>query len=149
MEHTHEDYLLSDDAERLDVKAVHAFLSEASYWAGGIPFTLVERAIRNSLCVGAYDAAGRQVGFARFISDYVTYCYVCDVYVLEPHRGRGLARQMVGFALRHPQLQDLRRWMLVTRDAQQVYRELGFKPVAYPERHMEISIPDFYRAAAS
>lgn len=147
MQENHKAYTLSTDPARLDVAAVHAFLSQ-SYWAGGISFGLVEQAIANSLCVGAYDPDGRQVGFARFISDYTTYCYVCDVYVLESARGHGLAPAMIGLAMRHPRLQGLRRWGLVTKGAQKVYAEVGFKPVAYPERHMEIVVPDIYRQEA-
>lgn len=147
LDHIYDSYWVSDDPAKLDVRAVHAFLSQ-SYWAGGISLALVERAIRHSLCVGAYDQDSRQVGFARFISDYTTYCYVCDVYVLESDRGRGLTKEMIGLAMRHPQLQGLRRWMLVTKGAQKVYAQAGFKPVAHPERHMEINVLDIYRRAA-
>ena len=146
MQQSHEEYTLSTDAARVDVRAVHAFLTR-SYWAGGIPLETVEQAIANSLCVGAYAQDGRQVGFARFISDYTTYCYVCDVYVLESERGHGLAPAMIALARRHPRLQGLRRWGLVTKGAQKVYAEAGFKPVAHPERHMEINVLDIYRQA--
>jgi GNAT superfamily N-acetyltransferase len=144
LDQIHASYVLSADPARLDVRAIHEFLC-GSYWASGIPRELVERAIVNSLCVGAYAADGRQVGFARFISDYATYCYVCDVYVLESDRGHGLASGMVAFAMKHPRLQGLRRWMLVTKGAQKVYAQAGFKPVAHPERHMEIVVPGIYR----
>ena len=136
-------YTLSDDLARLDLDALHAYLREA-YWSRGLPREVLERAVAGSLCVGVYEAGGAQVGFARFVTDYATFCYVCDVYVLEAHRGRGLARAMLAMALEHPQLQGLRRWMLVTRDAHPLYAACGFTPLAHAERHMEKSRPDFY-----
>lgn len=138
-------YTVSDDPARLDLQAMHAYLRRA-YWSEGIPFEVLERAVRGSLCIGAYDAGGAQVGLARFISDYATFCYVCDVYVLEAHRGRGLAREMVAMAMAHPRLAGLRRWNLVTRDAHALYRRFGFAALAYGERHMERTQPDFYRS---
>jgi len=136
-------YTLSDEPARLDLAAVHAYLSEA-YWSRGLPLSVLERAVAGSLCIGAYEEGGAQVGFARFVTDYATFCYVCDVYVLEAHRGHGLARAMLAMADQHPRLQGLRRWMLVTRDAHTLYAECGFTPLAHPERHMERSRPDFY-----
>lgn len=138
-------YTVSDDPARLDLRAMHAYLTR-SYWSAGIPFALVERAVRSSLCIGAYDEAGAQVGLVRVISDYATFCYVCDVYVLEDHRGRGLSKAMLGMVMDHPRLQGLRRWSLVTADAHGLYRQFGFKPVAQPERHMERLQPDIYRS---
>ena len=139
----HRDYTLSDDPRRLDLAAMHAYLREA-YWSRGLPLAVLERAVAGSLSVGAYDAGGAQVGFARFVTDYATFCYVCDVYVLEAHRGRGIARAMLEMAGEHPRLQGLRRWMLVTRDAHELYAACGFTALAHPERHMEKSRPDFY-----
>jgi GNAT superfamily N-acetyltransferase len=139
-------YTVSDDPARLDLGAVHAYLSQ-SYWAEGVPLEVLARAVRASLCVGAYDAAGAQVGLTRCISDYATYCYLCDVYVLEAHRRRGLARAMMAFTMAHPRLQGLRRWNLVTRDAHPLYREFGFAALAQPERHMERRALDIYRRA--
>ena len=138
-------YTISDDPARLDLQAMHAYLTR-SYWSAGIPFALVERAVRGSLCIGAYDATGAQVGLIRVISDYATFCYVCDVYVLEDHRGQGLSKAMLGMVMDHPRLQGLRRWSLVTADAHGLYRQFGFKPVAQPERHMERLQPDIYRS---
>jgi GNAT superfamily N-acetyltransferase len=137
-------YLVSDDRDRLDLHAIHEYLSRA-YWCPEIPFDIVERAVRASLCIGAYDRSGAQVGLARFISDYATFCYVSDVYVLESHRGHGLSKAMLGMAMEHPLLQRLRRWSLVTADAHGLYRQFGFVPVAQPERHMERLDPDIYR----
>jgi len=138
-------YTISDDSARLDLRAIHAYLTRA-YWSAGIPLELVERALRHSLCIGAYDDAGAQVGLVRVISDYATYCYVCDVYVLEEHRGVGLSRAMLAMATDHPMLQGLRRWSLVTVDAHGLYRQFGFTALAQPERHMERLQPDIYRA---
>ena len=138
-------YTISDDSNRLDLRAIHAYLSR-SYWSEGIPFETVRRAVRSSLCIGAYDAAGAQVGLVRVISDYATFCYVCDVYVLEDHRGRELSKAMLAMVIDHPKLQGLRRWSLVTADAHGLYRQFGFSPVAQPERHMERLDPDVYRA---
>jgi GNAT superfamily N-acetyltransferase len=137
-------YTICDDPARLDLRAIHAYLNRA-YWSAGIPFEIVERAVRSSLCIGAYDRAGAQVGLVRLISDYATFCYVCDVYVLEEHRGQGLSKAMLGMAMEHPMLQGLRRWSLVTADAHGLYRHFGFQAVAQPERHMERLQPDIYR----
>ena len=137
-------YTISDDPARLDLRAMHAYLTR-SYWAEHISLEIVERSVRNSLCVGAYDANGVQVGLSRFVSDYATFCYVCDVYVLEEHRGRGLSKEMLALAMDHPKLQGLRRWQLVTADAHELYRRFGFGAPARPERAMERTDPDIYR----
>jgi GNAT superfamily N-acetyltransferase len=137
-------YTISDDPALLDLRAIHSYL-QRSYWSPGIPFEVVERAVRGSLCIGAYDKAGAQVGLARFISDYATFCYVGDVYVLEEHRGQGLSKALVGMGVDHPMLQGLRRWSLVTADAHGLYRQFGFTPVAQPERHMERLNREIYR----
>lgn len=137
-------YTISDDAARLDLHAIHAYLTRA-YWSAGIPLEIVERAVRGSLCIGAYERTGAQVGLTRLISDYATFCYVSDVYVLESHRGRDLSKAMLGMAVEHPRLQGLRRWSLVTADAHELYRQFGFVAVAQPERHMERLVPEIYR----
>jgi GNAT superfamily N-acetyltransferase len=137
-------YTLSDDPARLDVRAMHAYLSR-SYWSEDIPLEVLERAVQGSLCIGGYDAGGAQVGLARFVSDFATFCYVCDVYVLEEHRGRGLSKAIMEMAVRHPKLQGLRRWSLVTRDAHGLYEQFGFTPLAKPERYMELTVPDIYK----
>src|SRR5262249_32981674 len=111
LEQRHGSYLISDDPAQLDVTAIHAYLTR-SYWCEGIPLETVQRSVQNSLCLGAYDAAGAQVGLVRFISDFATFCYVCDVYVLEEHRKHGLAKAMLTLANAHPKLQGLRRWNL-------------------------------------
>jgi GNAT superfamily N-acetyltransferase len=145
---THGAYTLSDDPQRLDLTAIHAYLRRA-YWSEQIPFDIVERAARGSLCIGAYDASGAQVGFARFISDYATFCYVCDVYVLEAHRGVGLSKAMMAMAVAHPRLQGLRRWNLVTLDAHGLYRQFGFTDLSHPERFLERTVPDIYARMAA
>jgi GNAT superfamily N-acetyltransferase len=137
-------YTVSDDPSRLDVKAMHAYLKR-SYWAEEIPLEVVERATRASLCIGTYDANGAQVGLARFISDYATFAYICDVYVLEEHRGHGLSKAMMAMASEHPKLQGLRRWTLVTLDAHGLYEQFGFRAIAHQERFMERVFPDIYR----
>lgn len=137
-------YTISDDPARLDPRAIHAYLSR-SYWSAGIPLELLERALRSSLCIGAYDRADAQVGLVRLISDYATFCYICDVYVLEDHRGHGLSKAMLAMTVDHPRLQGLRRWSLVTADAHGLYRQFGFTAVAQPERHMERLEPDIYQ----
>ena len=121
--------------EQVDVAAAHAYLAR-SYWSPNIPFATVAKAIANSLCV-AVRHDGAQVGFARVVSDRATFAYLADVYVLEDHRGRGLARAMVGWLHDHPELQGLRRWALFTRDMQPVYARLGWTQYPHdPQRLM-------------
>ena len=139
-----DEYEISCDKERLDVEAIHAFL-ERSYWSPGVPRAVVQKAILNSLCFGVYQA-GRQVGFARVVTDKSTFAYMADVYILEPHRNRGLGKRLVEFIMAHQELQGLRRFMLATRDAHGLYAQFGFGPVATPERLMEILDPDVYLA---
>lgn len=128
--------VLTTDPARFDVAAIHAFLA-TSYWATGRPRDVVERSIRGSLCFGLLDGA-RQVGFARAITDRATFAYLADVYVLESYRGRGLAAWMMQCVTGHPDLQGLRRFALVTKDAHALYRGSGFAALAHPERWMEI-----------
>jgi len=127
---------VSSDPARLDLDVVHGFLT-TSYWAAGIPRDLVERSIRHSLCFGAY-VDGRQVGFARVISDRATFAYVCDVFALPSHRGRGVGKRIMAAIRADPELQGLRRWTLATRDAHGLYRQFGFTGPRHPERMMEI-----------
>lgn len=131
------------DRERMDVTMIHRYLSEESYWARGIPRQLVERSIANSLCFGAFDGQA-QVGFARVVTDYATFGYLADVFVLPSHRGRGVSKELLRAVMSHPDLQPLRRWHLVTRDAHALYSRFGFAPLDVPERHMSIAIPAAY-----
>ncbi|MBI2813088.1 MAG: GNAT family N-acetyltransferase [Opitutae bacterium] len=144
LEHRHGAYLISDDPARLDAVAIHGYLTR-SYWSENIPLETVQRALHGSLCIGAYAAGGEQVGLVRIISDHATYAYLCDVYVLEEHRGHGLAKTMLALTLRHPKLQGLRTWSLRTRDAHGLYAPFGFKPVEHPESYMVLRFPDVYR----
>lgn len=134
---------ISTDTSRLDVTAIHAFLTQ-SYWSLGIPSATVERAVRNSVCVGAY-LNGAQIGFARVITDAATFAYVADVYVLEAHRGQGISFRMMSALTALPELQGLRRMMLATRDAHGLYAKFGFKSLAASDRFMECHTPDVYQ----
>ncbi len=119
---------ISTDPTRLDVTAIHAFLSERSYWAQGRPRAVVEQAIANSRCYGVY--AGQQlVGFARMVTDYCTIAWLADVFILESHRGRGLGKWLIESIVADPELQAVRRMILATRDAQGLYRQYGFEEV--------------------
>ena len=135
-------YEISTDSARLDVDAIHAFLTQ-SYWSPGIPRATVARAIANSLCFGVFWQ-GQQVGFARMVTDKTTFAYLCDVYVLEAHRGRGVSKQLMDYVVKHPDLQGLRRMMLATRDAHGLYAQFGFTPLSAPDRIMEVLQPNIY-----
>ena len=139
------EYEVTSDATRFDVAAIHAFLAQ-TYWSPGIPRTIVERAIANSVCFGVL-LEGAQVGFARVVTDKATFGYLADVYVLEAHRGKGLARRIMESVKKHPDLQGLRRMLLATRDAHGLYANYGFTPLAAPERVMEVNVPDVYGKA--
>jgi GNAT superfamily N-acetyltransferase len=139
------EFLVSTDPARLDLDVVHGFLTNC-YWAKGIPREVVARSIEHALCFGIYEENGEQVGFARIISDFATIAYVGDVFVLETHRGRGLGKWLMECILQHPTLQNLRRWILTTRDAHGLYSQVGFSPLKMPERFMELYRPDVYNA---
>ena len=140
-------FVVSTDPVRQDVDAIHAFLRHA-YWSENIPRATVERALRYSLGFGLFDGAA-QVGLARVVTDYTTFAYLCDVYVLASHRGRGLGRWLIECVMAHPQLQGLRRFNLVTRDAHGLYAPHGFRALAKPENHMERRKPDIYKTAVA
>ena len=131
----HGDYEIDDAPERIDLYRVHGWLA-SSYWSPGVPKETVERAARNSsMLVGAYFQS-EQVGYMRVISDKATFAWLADVWVVEEHRGKGIAIAMVRFALQHPEHQGLRRWILATRDAHDVYRKAGCESITDPERWM-------------
>jgi N-acetylglutamate synthase-like GNAT family acetyltransferase len=134
---------ISSDRARMDVDAIHRYLSEESYWAKGIPRELVARAIDNSLCFGAFDG-DKQIGFTRVITDFATFAYLADVFVIASHRGRGIAKRIIEAVMAHPELQPLRRWHLVTRDAHALYAKFGFTPLEWPDRHMAKVRPNPY-----
>ena len=133
---TKDEYEIDDDPGRVDLDVVQGFLS-GSYWAEGVPRDVVKRSVANSLNLGLYHG-GSQVGLTRAVTDRATFAWVADVFVLPEHRGRGLAHWMVETLLAHPDLVGLRRWILATSDAHQVYADCGFTPLAAPERFMEI-----------
>jgi GNAT superfamily N-acetyltransferase len=133
---------ISTERSRMDVDAIRAFLAR-SYWAEGIPRETVAAAIEHSLCFGAFDDA-RQIGFARVVTDYATFAYVADVYVLEEYRGRGISKMLMARMRAHAGLQGLRRWHLATRDAHGLYRQFGFTALADPARHMELVDAEIY-----
>ena len=135
-------YSISTDSALLDRPLIHAFLS-GSYWAGGIPRETVDRSIEGALCFGVYEGAS-QVGFARVITDRATFAYLADVFVLESHRGQGLAVWLMEAIRSHPDLQGLRRWILMTRDAHGLYEKSGFRTIQDPSRCMEIVDRDVY-----
>ena len=142
MEWNRDGYRISTEKAELDRAVIHEFLRN-SYWAKGIPRDVVDRSIENSLCFGLYDGA-RLVGFARVISDCATFAYLSDVFVLESHRGKGLATWFMETVLAHPDLQGIRRWMLATADAHGLYRKVGFTALSRPERIMEKLLTDAY-----
>jgi len=143
------DYEISTDPTRLDFGAMHAYLTR-SYWSPGIPFATVERAARHSLCFGLYEkSSGKQVGLSRVVTDYATFAYLCDVYVLEEHRGRGLGKFMMSAVMAHPALTGARRTMLGTRDAHGLYAQYGFRAPPDDGVLMQILRPDMYRIAAT
>jgi GNAT superfamily N-acetyltransferase len=136
----HNGYEIDETRERLDFDRIHIWL-RAAYWSPDVPRDKVERAAQHSsLVIGAYRASA-QVGYMRVVSDRTTFAYLCDVYVDEAHRGQGIAKAMVRFALSHPEHQGLRRWLLATRDAQPVYAGVGFQALPLPERWM-LHVPD-------
>lgn len=140
-------FVVTTDPARFDREAIHAFLTR-SYWAEGIPPEVVNRSIEGSLGFGLLED-GRQVGFARVVTDRATFAYLADVYVLESHRGRGLGGWLVECVTAHPDLQGLRRWTLATRDAHDLYRRFGFESLRAPERYMEKVRDRPYRAATA
>ena len=135
---------VSDDPRRLDLAAIHRFISGESYWAEGISEALLARAIAHSLCFGLYEGS-RQVGFARVVTDRATFGYLCDVYVERDRRGAGLGKWLVACVLEHPDLQGLRRLSLMTRDAHDLYRPFGFRALPEASRYLEIHRPDVYK----
>jgi GNAT superfamily N-acetyltransferase len=135
------DYIISTDRSQLDLNVIHDYLSNSSYWAVGRKLETVKRAIENSLSFGLYEH-DRQIGFARVVTDYATFAWLADVFVLEPYQGRGLGSWLVEVILAHPELQGFRRWALATKDAHEIYRRVGFSELKRPERWMERRDPN-------
>jgi len=140
-------YLVSTDKSKIDVETVHHFLSH-SYWAENIPLEVVRKSIENSLCFGIYHQE-KLVGFARAISDFATFAYLADVFILPEERGKGLSKWLIGIILEHPQLQGLRRFTLATRDAHSLYAQFGFSLFDKPERWMQKHDPVVYKRDTS
>lgn len=152
------EYLISTDRARLDVALVHKFLSESSYWATGRPRAVVERSIEHSLAFGIYrgerppeeQQQQQQIGFGRVITDYATFAWIADVFVLDEFRGRGLGRWLSEVMIAHPDLQGFRRWALATKDAHELYRRVGFQELQHAARWMErhdpqtVERPDYW-----
>jgi len=136
-------YTISADKSRLDIEMIHRFLSQEAYWSRNIPRAVVERAIHNSMCFGAYEG-DRQIGFARVVTDCATFAYIADVFVLPSHRRSGVSKLILQTIRDHPDLQGLRRWQLSTKDAHGLYEQFGFRRVTKPERLMEILAPNPY-----
>lgn len=136
-------FQVSTDQSKLDIPMIYRFLSEQSTWAVGISRPVVERAIENSLCFGGY-LDGRQIAFARVITDYATFAKLEDLFVVPEYRGHGYGKQLVGVILRHPSLQKLRRFMLATTDAHGLYERFGFTALQRPETLMERYFPNIY-----
>ena len=135
------EYLITTDRSRLDVDLIHSFLSTQTYWAVGRSVEVVKRSIDNSFCFGIYRAS-EQVGFARVVTDFATFAWLADVFVIPEHRARGLAKWLMEVILAHPELQGFRRWVLATKDAHTLYEQFGFIPLHRPERWMERPDPN-------
>jgi len=138
---------ISTAVEDQDVDVIHRFLSEESPWAKGISRSLVQESIQNSLNFGLF-VENTQVGYARVISDYATFAYLLDVFVLHEYRGRGYSRQLMDAVITHPRLQGLRRFILVSSTARGLYQKHGFAPLARPETFMEVNVPNAYQNEA-
>jgi GNAT superfamily N-acetyltransferase len=139
------EYTITTDKRRLDLKAIHAFLSQ-TYWSPGVPMAVVDKSIENSLAFGILRGE-EQVGFARVVTDKATFAYLADVYVLGAHRGKGLSKRLLEEILAHEALQGLRRFLLATKDAHGLYAQFGFKELANPSRMMERWNPNAYNQA--
>lgn len=142
-EETKDGYLYSTDKKKLQFDVIFNYLTNDSYWAQGISSDILKRSIENSECFGIYNC-GEQVGFARVVTDKATFGYLGDVFVLPPHRGKGLSKNLMAFILKHPELQGFRRWLLLTKDAQSLYSQFGFIKFHAPDRCMELWYPDVY-----
>jgi N-acetylglutamate synthase-like GNAT family acetyltransferase len=140
-----DDFIISTDKLKLDISFIHQYLSKEAYWCKNISLDIVKRSIDNSISFGMYHQdkqalpAGRQVGFARVITDKATFGYLADVFIINDYRGRGLSKWLMQCILGHPELKGLRGLLLGTKDAHGLYSQFGFKPLEYPERFMRYS----------
>lgn len=142
-EFTRDNYLISTDIQKLDLAIIHNFLTN-SYWSKGITIEKVKRSIEHSLCFGVYEGT-KQIGFARVITDYTIFGYLADVFIIEEYRGNGLSKWLMECVVNHPEIQDLRSWMLATKDAHSLYEKYGFKKIEEPGKYMSKKNPDFYK----
>lgn len=140
-EWTKGEFLISTDKLKLDLEVIHDFLTNQSYWAQGRDLEVIKRGIENSLNFGIYKG-DRQIGFARVVTDYATFAWLADVFVLKEYRGQGLGKWLIDVILSHPCLQGFRRWALATKDAHELYRNFGFDELRRPERWMERPDPN-------
>ena len=129
-------FIISTDKSKLQIDIIHKYLSEESYWAKNISKERVQRSIEHAICFGVYDGE-KQIGFARIVTDYAIIAYLGDVFILEPYRGKGLSKWLMECIVAHPDLTDLRRFVLATLDAHGLYEQFDFNPLHYPERWME------------
>ena len=143
MEWTRGEFTISTDRERLQIDVIDRFLREDSYWARERTFEQTLTAIKNSLPFGVYQGEN-QIGFARVVTDYATFAYLGDVFVIEEYRGRGLSVWLMDVIASHPELQGFRRWILATRDAHSLYEKFGFTALKHPARWMEKAAPNAY-----
>jgi GNAT superfamily N-acetyltransferase len=141
----HGDWIISDDPVRFDLARAHGWIATESYWAEGIPLAVFEKAICNSLTVGAYGGDGEMAAMARVVTDRATFGWICDVFVDQSRRGQGLGKALLAYLMAHPDLQGFRRLHLATRDAHGLYAGFGFGPLTGTDRWMEIRNRDVYR----
>lgn len=141
---TNMEYKIKTGYENMNVEAIHAFLSEHSYWAKNIPYSTVDSALKHSFCMGVFST-GKQIAFARLITDYSTFAYLADVYVLQEYRKQGVSKILMQYIMELEWVNKLRRCMLATLDAHELYKKYGFVPLQYPERFLEINIRDIYK----
>ena len=137
------EFTISTDRNRLQIDVIYKYLTEESYWAKERSYEQTETAIKNSLPFGVYKGENL-VGFARIVTDYATFAYLGDVFILEEYRGKGLSKRLMETIVNHPHLQGLRRWVLATRDAHALYEKYEFSALRYPERWMEKTAPNAY-----
>ena len=142
--YTHGEYSITTNRDKLDITVIHDFLSNHSHWARGIPMETVKRSIDHSLCFGLFHH-DRQIGFARVITDYATIAYLGDVFVVPDYRGRGLSKWLMEVVMSYPDVQGLRRWILLTSDAHGLYEKTGWHRIPKPELYMEWYDPDVYK----
>jgi len=144
----HDDYIITTDKSLLKPRQIHAWLSTEAYWSKNIPFPLVKQAFDHSFCIGILKGE-QQIAYARLVTDYASFGYLADVYVVEEHRGKGLSKKMLSVVMELEWVKGLRRIMLATLDAHELYRQMGFVGTAFPERFMEINRPAIYETATS